>query len=133
GYYSGVSESGDFGFDLKYYYNITDHGRIEPFVSYMFCNTGDGKNEYMAGINYHQFLNKVNRTRPYLIIGAAFGHLYDWDGEVDDLGVFRGGFGLDYRITHSLSFQAELTGSLTYDGGAGFIAPQLKVGLSYNF
>ncbi|MCD8290515.1 MAG: hypothetical protein LUC91_03320 [Prevotella sp.] len=158
GYYNGCGESFNFGLDLKYQYNIYSRGRIEPFVSYMFITSfqasdeDDDETDFIAGVNYHQFLNNVTRTRPYIIVGMAYGHLLSTKGYNDyyskifnnekanlntNAAIVRAGIGLDHRISHKLSFQAELTASFVYnfDGEDEYtyLAPQLKIGLTYNF
>ncbi len=141
-HYGTETEALSYGVDLKYQYHVSNYGRIEPFASiYKGIEV-----EFLAGINYHQFFSGVKRTRPYFTIGAAYGKLaykdyyyygsYDYGEESEsyNIPIARGGFGLDYRISHTLSFQAEAAAALplgaTDDIG---VLLQLKLGLTYNF
>ncbi len=120
------------GLDIKYQYNISNYGRIEPYVSAAF---GDG-NDFTLGVNYNQFLSRVNKIRPYFILGLGYGYLA-WEDEYYEFTnysdpIVRSGFGLDCRLSHKLSFQVEIsaTSNFIFDT---FLAPQIKLGLTYNF
>ncbi|MCD8296317.1 MAG: outer membrane beta-barrel protein [Prevotella sp.] len=168
-YYNGNARSQNFGLDIKYQYNITNHGRIETFVSYTLLSSfkaskyEDKETDFIIGINYHQFLNKVTSTRPYILVGAAYGHVLSlenywyespdlshdsypyygnpgvnhYDKINNDAPIFRVGVGIDHRISQSLSFQAELAGTVVVNFSGtpkkAFFAPQLKIGIAYNF
>lgn len=134
------------GVDLKYQYNVNNFYRLEPFLSF---DMRSGQKDVQVGLNNHIFMSKVKRFRPYFIMGVGFswmeytGDLQRyWKNENDNVYLansltsnsfyWRGGFGGDYRFTHTLSGQIELC--MAGIAGGYFIAyPQVRIGVAYNF
>ena len=141
--YKGIA----YGIDIKYQNNTSNYYRIEPFVSY---NRLEDLSEFQVGLNNNVFFCSVRRFRPYFLFGVGYSYMmfdyrasrYDNDGhfyyeEVTKSGSlfnFRGGFGIDYRFTHSLSGQLEFgVSGLTGDIYRQTYYWQLKAGVAYNF
>lgn len=119
---------------IKYQYNFSNYYRIEPIVSCRYVlstNTDYNSTNFEISINNHFFMTKVNRLRPYAIVGIGYMHETDtYYGEIYPNAIFRGGIGIDYRFSHNWSGQASLCYLGTFDN-CGFI--DFEIGIAYNF
>ena len=168
-----TNDGGNFlyGATAKVQYGVSGHYRIQPFAS---IYGGMEKIEYQVGIDNHFFFTVNHKARPYFIAGLAYGVMpsedelgyYDnriWNYETGSYDyqhgkavgaagtlVCRAGFGVDIRLSHSLSCQIEAMCSIgpfakyvdayysirgydEYTSGLRIYGPQLKIGLAYNF
>ena len=123
---------------IKYQYNFSNYYRIEPIVSCRYVlstNTNYNRTNFEISINNHFFMTKVNRFRPYAIIGIGYMHetqkdTYNGEINVRPNAIFRGGIGIDYRFSHNWSGQASLSYIAFFDN-CGFI--DFEIGIAYNF
>ncbi|MCC8113347.1 MAG: hypothetical protein LIP03_04995 [Bacteroidales bacterium] len=173
-----LNDGGNFlyGATAKVQYGISGHYRIQPFAS---IYGGMEKTEFQVGIDNHFFFTVNHKARPYFIAGLAYGVMpsedklsdydsqrynriynyetggYEYVGNTKVVGaagtlICRAGFGVDIRLSHSLSCQIEALcplgpfakylnayGHIRYDegykSGLRCYGPQLKIGLAYNF
>ncbi len=139
-----------YGFDVKYQYNVSTMGRIEPCFSMVFGEFDDHRDsndgsQYRIGVSYHQFLNGIRRNRFYLLLGAGYemtslteedyyynGYTYSYSHRehTTHSGFVRGGFGYERKLSHKFSFQTEIAG--LFSGGTINACLQVKIGATYN-
>ena len=124
------------GLHVKYYYNLSDHFRLQPSLM---LNFGDKHTMPGASVDVHYLFGSPKAVRPYVTVGlSALGfeeeHHYTYETSYDSEWAFGPnlGLGLDWRVSHILSIQLEAKGfkNIADDDGA-FIG--IALGLSYNF
>jgi hypothetical protein len=126
------------GGELKYQYNITDFIRLEPTVGVYSID----RSAYRATalVNMHYFFSSPRAFRPFIFAGPGFVSFSKklssinssraYRDTIDDFGL-DGGFGLDYRITHNFSLQAQIGG--LYGVSSSEIAGKYTMGFCFNF
>ena len=76
------------------------------------------------GIDFHYFLNKIRRVRPYLLLGGIIGCTYDdqqdENGNIDLAFGTRLGLGLNWRLGYNCSLQLELPIKWVYMGWTSY-------------
>ena len=132
GWYAGVG--------VKYYYNLTNHFRIEPSMEFSWASPSYS---FKGMLNLNLFVYPPSRVRPYLIVGAGwiiesleystFTKEYKGEDSQYSFGL-NYGLGFDCRLSHTWSMQLEaayarLTDAWVNNSNA-FIA---RWGLTYNF
>lgn len=136
---AGVLFDGDnfsLGGGIKYQYNISDYFRIEPSISYTAPFDKEGMK--LSGLlNLNAFVLSPRVVRPYVIAGAGYAmvRLYYGSGHYDDIDIamLNGGIGLDARLTHNLSLQAEAALGLSLSQKVDELFFRFNLGLCYNF
>lgn len=123
---------GDYGegpsVGLKYQYNITDYLRIEPTVTIVFCEFSSPK---YALVDVDYFFMNQGRIRPYLCVGLGMTPTHHSYHEDSNFGG-QAGFGLDWRVTHNISFglKGTVIKCLSDESEGGY---NICCGFSYNF
>ncbi len=141
------------GGGAKFQYNISNYFRVEPSFTYYSIDNSKEIAINMAGlVNIHAFFSSPRTIRPYAF--AGFGYLGYKEYEkgyyilIDNYGTLRyyddnkesnkggfgvdGGFGLDYRVSHNISLQAE-AGIITGFVGGMPISIKANIGVCYTF
>ncbi len=148
-----ITEGGlGIGGGVKFQYNISDYFRIEPSFTY-YANVDENKTTAeMAGlVNLHAFLSSPRTLRPYIFVGGGYVRIngiekyyaiynynvgYDIIDNVKKLKESRfgvdAGIGLDYRVSHHFSLQAE-AGIMGAFGKNTDLIIKANIGACYTF
>lgn len=150
-----ITEGGlGIGGGVKFQYNISDYFRIEPSFTYYADVDGNKATAEMAGlVNLHAFLSSPRTLRPYIFVGGGYVGINGKEKSFDDIiydynfGHFNlinekklkesrygvdGGIGLDYRVSHHLSLQAE-AGIMGAFGRNNDLIIKANIGACYTF
>lgn len=152
-----ITEGGlGIGGGVKFQYNISDYFRIEPSFTYYASADKDKATAEMAGlVNLHAFLSSPRTLRPYIFVGGGYVGIngiekyydiiysysvayypYYYIENVKKLKESRfgadAGIGLDYRVSHHFSLQAE-AGIMGAFGKNTDLIIKANIGACYTF
>ena len=119
-----IQDETQIGGGVKFQYNISDFIRLQPSITA--CSYEENWEYVDILMESHIFLFSPRACRPYVLIGAGYGHNRT-NGYIAGAGL-----GLDWRFLHQFSFQLEAGGNgvIGEESGLGL---KINLGVTYNF